>query len=123
MSSVFGLRPGRLDLASISIKITSYEFDGFNISAREEIWDVKYFKDHVSVASLKYRPSKFEEKVKPSVIKNASESGRKFLDYQGLHYCHYNGPAYPTRVNDGRSAFGTEVRMLPSETRSDLTET
>lgn len=96
--------------------LTSYGFDGYNIGAYSDTWQVKCFDNHVSVASLKYRPLKFEERVNPSVIKDAVEIGRKALDYQSHHYCHYSGPAYPASTKDG--AFETKVRVRVPEVRA-----
>lgn len=91
------------------IELAWYVFDGYNIATYTETWTTKCFSGDISVASMNLRPLRFEEKVNPSVVKDAVEIGRKSLDYQSHHYCHYIGPAYPAPAMN--TAFEMKVRV------------
>lgn len=117
------LDPEKLMEQSTSFIFNSFEFDGHNIGTSGAVWEPEYFSNHVSVASLDYRPLKFEERVNPSVVKTAIESGRKYLNYQSHHYCYFTGPASPTLVTKGQTSFETKVRVWLFRTLPNFNDT
>lgn len=119
-NSVETTTTGSRVITSISLEFSFYGFDGYNIGTYANFRKLKDFPDHVTVASLRYRPLRFEERVKPLVVRDAIEFGRKVLGYQGCHYCHYAGSAYPTSASEDLGASKTEVRVNRKQNHSKL---
>lgn len=101
------------DEKHLSVKFASYGFDGFSFGCYEDNFNFFQFKGFSSIASLDYRPLKFEERFGDvSVVEKAIERGRKSLRYQSYHHCQYNGKCYSLDSNENSGTTAVSILWL-----------
>lgn len=92
------------------VKFALYNFDGYNFGCHEDDFNFYDFEGFSSVASLHYRPLRYEERFGDiGIVRKAIERGRKSLRYQSYHHRQYSGRCFPLDSNES-SGSTLEVR-------------